>query len=92
MTRIRALHNQQCTERHEHENFKRFRYNHDCKSILLVQLCLGTGTSSSTVLYVVFDSCEGCTQGDSLGPFYFTVGYHMALLVPPKWRTRTPQS
>ena len=23
---------------------------------------------------------EGCTQGDSLGPFFFAVGYHWALL------------
>lgn len=31
---------------------------------------------------VPFDSFlpEGRTQGDSLGPFFFTVGYHMALL------------
>ena len=25
-------------------------------------------------------SCEGCTQGDPLGPFLFAVGYHHDLL------------
>jgi hypothetical protein len=28
----------------------------------------------------VFTSAEGCTQGDPLGPLYFALGYHQALL------------
>ena len=27
-----------------------------------------------------FFSMKGCTQGDALGPFFFAIGYHMALL------------
>jgi len=28
----------------------------------------------------IFDSAEGCAQGDPLGPFLFAIGYHWTLL------------